>query len=104
MSPIREVAELLSYKGPTLQELINEARHNGNEFEVCMLENGFVDLFIRSNEPYGIIVQDIFRYDADGNLIKQLLKINGQVKTVFDKFEEANILLEKIEFATVACS
>lgn len=102
MNPIREVAELLIYKGPSIEELIDAARQVGHEVDLKM-ECGMAKLIIQSKAAYDLRIQDIYIFDSDGHLIKQLLKMNDKVKTIFDKYKEANQILEKIDVPLAAC-
>ena len=100
---LTEIAHLLMYCGPSIEETISEAIHKGNHFAIVV--NGEITkLSICSTTAYSLSVEDVYFYDVDKKLIKQTLLINGNEKVVFDKYAEVNAILEAMERTTVQVS
>jgi GTP cyclohydrolase FolE2 len=93
---IQKVAKLLMYDGPSVKELIKSAVNDGKEFEQHN-NKGFITLTIKSSVSYSLKLTDIYTYNQEGQLIKQVLKLNDKEKVIFDKFQEAKDILNSIE-------
>lgn len=93
---ISKVAALLMYQGPNISEVISKAIKEEQEYEI-ITENQCMKLCVTSILPYNINTQDIYYYNIDGDLIKQILITNGKEKLVFDKYKEAEQMLNKLE-------
>ncbi|MDD2476966.1 MAG: hypothetical protein PHI32_13790 [Dysgonamonadaceae bacterium] len=92
---IDNVAKLLMYNGPDINELIAVAVMENKKVEIDEKEN----LTILKNTfetAYNSIVTDIFTFNSEKELIKQEVQINHKVKVIFDKYAEAKELLDKL--------
>ncbi|UWS61895.1 hypothetical protein N2384_00870 [Bacillus paralicheniformis] len=49
--------------------------------------------YIDSVVAYNLKVTDVFSYNEEGQLIKQVLIMNGKEQTIFDKYREASNIL-----------
>lgn len=94
----RNVAELLLYKGPSIDDLVGKAVLEGNTYYVEDL-NGMTKLTICSESAYSLIINDIYVFN-ESELIKQVIILNGKENIVFDKFQEATELLSQSEEQT----
>lgn len=90
---VKDVVSILTYQGPTIEELLNEIAIMGLEFIISSKADSTV-ISVKSNLPYSLLVEDRYIYDLQGKLIKQTLTINGKEKCVFDKFREAQEVLD----------
>ncbi len=94
---IREVAKILLSRGVDIKEMVLEAVSKGNEYDI--LKSGdLTTLEIHSTLPYNLKVIDIYVYNKEGHLIKQIISLDGKEKVIFDKFEEAERLLREIDY------
>lgn len=96
---IKYVAELLMYSGPTLEEIIMDAGQRGLSFDVKKTSNGINILTVTDELPYNLKVKDIYYYDQEQKMIKHLLKINDNIKVIFDKYKEVDNILLNIDEA-----
>lgn len=96
MDEIHQVAKLLMYDGPTATELVQKAVEKGEEFTITS-SGEITTLTIKSVVAYGLQVTDVYSYNLDGQLIKQVIIMNGKERTVFDKYKEASQLLKKLQ-------
>lgn len=95
MDNIEKVAKLLMYSGPSAIELIEKAVESNNEFTIATSDKLTI-LTIHSVMAYALKVTDVFTYNEQGHLIKQMLIMNGKEKIIFDKFKEASDILGNI--------
>lgn len=96
MNSVKKAAEYLMYKGPTLNELILEAGGKNFAYTVKNIENDVV-LEVKSNTSYDLEIIDRYWYNSDNELYKQTLTMRDKEKVIFDKYQEAKILLEAIK-------
>jgi len=95
-SNLMEVEELLTYFGPSLDEIINNAKKCGDSYSISKY-NDVTEVVVNSNIPYGHVATDIYYYNIEKQLIKQVVEVNGRQKTVFDKYEEALSIIKKLD-------
>lgn len=93
---IDKVAQLLMYKGPKISDLIAKAVTEEKQFSFDN-NNGQTVLTVNSNLAYNTNVQDIYYYNAEDELIKQVLVINNKQNIVFDKYKDARELIGSIK-------
>jgi len=98
---IEYVAKLLMYRGPQIDEMIRNAVASGNEYSVID-EVDCKKLRIKSIGPYNLVIEDVFYYNLDQELIKQTLFLNGRETVIFDKFYEAMVALKLYENSFLA--
>jgi len=94
-SIIANIVSLLTYSGPSLQELVNEAINNGYKYEIYESKD-CTTLEIYSMLPYNVAVKDKYSFSKDAKMIKHLVCINEREDIVFDKFKEASELISII--------
>ncbi|MBZ9624726.1 hypothetical protein G9F71_017895 [Clostridium sp. FP2] len=92
---INEIASLIMYKGITINCILQDARLNGDNYEINNSDNNTI-VTIKSYAPYNLNIIDTYIYDNEENLIKQILYINGKEKTVFDKYQGVLDLINNI--------
>jgi hypothetical protein len=96
MDEIHQVAKLLMYDGPTATELIQKAVEKNEEFTI--VNNGDMTILtIETTVAYGLKVRDVYSFNLEGQLIKQIIIMNGKEQTVFDKYREATQILTKMQ-------
>lgn len=96
MDKIHQVAKLLMYDGPTAKELIQKAVEKNEEFTITNTGNITV-LTIETTVAYGLKLTDVYSFNLEGQLIKQIIIMNGKEQTVFDKYREATQILTKLQ-------
>lgn len=94
---IKDVAALLMYKGPDINEIIQEAVSAGAHYETEALAAGAVKLTVSSTTAYDLVIVDTYYYNSDNELTRQTLFVNGKEKVVFDKYQEAKDILVNME-------
>lgn len=95
MDNIKEAAEYLMYKGPSLNDLILEAKKNNQEYNVKNTEDDSI-LEVKTKTSYDLKIIDRYWFNSDRELYKRTLTMRGKEKVIFDKFKEVRILLETI--------
>ena len=103
MNEIHQVSKLLMYDGPSAAELVQNAVENGDEFKITN-DGDLTILTIDSVVAYNLKVTDVFNYNEEGQLIKQVLIMNGKERVIFDKYTEASNILEKLTCKNVLVS
>lgn len=96
MKRINEVAALIMYNGPTIEEVLSEATFNNCMYTINY-DNSVTELIVYSIVAYNTPVIDKYYYDESKKLIKQILVVNCKEKLVFDKYGEAIELLKQID-------
>lgn len=89
---VKKITELIMYEGPSFEEIVEEAKKQKLNIEL-KYENETKKLIVESILPYDIVVKDIYVYDSENKLIKQILIINNKEKIVFDKYKEIEVSL-----------
>ncbi|MGO4787429.1 hypothetical protein AB4124_08355 [Paenibacillus sp. 2KB_20] len=103
MNEIHQVSKLLMYDGPSAAELVQNAVENGDEFKIT--NNGDLTILtINSVVAYNLRVTDVFSYNKEGQLIKQVLIMNSKEQVVFDKYKEASNILKKLSQKNILVS
>lgn len=97
---LKDVADLLAYKGPTISELIKEVGSKG-KINIKKTFNSYTEVIVIQETAYNLFVKDVYLYNLDNELIKQTLFIDNKKKVVFDKFQEAHKLIEEYEVQSV---
>lgn len=93
---LTKVAKILMYNGPSAKEVIADAIKNN--YEVDVVENeSYLEVIVKSIIVYDVSITDVYTYNADNQLVKHLLKINGTEKVIFDKFNEALSMISDIK-------
>lgn len=92
---IKEIAELLLYYGPDIEQLKDKAISEGKDYSVVNAD-GLKTLKIDSVLPYNLNVTDIYVYNSEKQLIKQVLVIGDKKEIVFDKYKEAEKLIQDL--------
>ncbi|MGP3781043.1 hypothetical protein GJS30_14880 [Bacillus velezensis] len=92
-----DIAKILIYKGEPIENIIEEAIIQGKEYKIEHQKNG-TRINVSFKTAYDIIINDIFIYNCDNELIKQQVSVKGKLRTVFDKYEEAQCLLSSLEY------
>lgn len=90
---LEKIADLLTYKGPSKEELISKAKKENSLFKVYK-QNGLTILEVTSKLLFDKKIIDCYSYNINGELIKQVAIIEEKSKVVFDKFEEIQQLLK----------
>ncbi len=93
---IKEVAELLMYKGPSIGEVLENAVSSNYVFSVEKAYETTI-VTINSELAYSTKIKDIYVYSRSGDLIKQSIIIDEDEKTVFDKYSEALQMISNIK-------
>lgn len=93
---IQQVANLLMYNGPRATELIQKAVEKGDKFSVTN-HSEITIVTIESVVAYGLKVIDVYDYNIEGQLIKQVIIMNGKEQIVFDKYSEATQILTRLQ-------
>lgn len=94
---INELASLIMYNGPEIQEVISNAIKNKSNIRTNKLNDGNIELMIESSIVYDVKIVDKYIYDLDEKLIKQSISINGKERIVFDKYKEILLKIEEKE-------
>jgi hypothetical protein len=93
---IQQVANLLMYDGPRATELVRNAVENGHKFTIT--NRGEITIVtIESVVAYNLKVIDVYDYNMEGQLIKQVIIMNGKEQIVFDKYSEATQILTRLQ-------
>lgn len=93
---IKEVASILMYKGPTMNELIEQIAREGNKFNI-VTEGSTIIIDSISIQPYNLLIRDKYYYNSDEELIRHILVLDNKETVLFDKFSEAKILIDSLE-------
>lgn len=87
-----EIADLLMYSGPSIDQVTQKANEDGGKVKV-LKQNGLSIVVVESILPYNLTAIDSYTYNADEELIKHVVKLKNKEKVIFDKFKEINSLL-----------
>ncbi|HCJ56064.1 MAG TPA: hypothetical protein DHV55_00750 [Clostridiaceae bacterium] len=98
---IKDVVSLLLYRGPDISDLILEAINEEKEYTI-EIKDGLTILKIYSALVYDLKIADIFIYNDERQLIKQVLLIGDKEKIIFDKFQEAAYLIDNFKNTSIA--
>lgn len=93
---IKEVASILMYKGPTMNELIEQIAREGNKFNI-VTEGSTIIIDATSIQPYNLLIRDKYYYNSDEELIRHILVLDNKETVLFDKFNEAKALIDSLE-------
>lgn len=97
MNQIEQLALILEHKGPDLFDLISMAVDEKKEYDIQYNKDSNTRcVTIRSQEAYSLVVEDVYIYNHKDELIKQIIKLDGQSKTVFDKFKIAQNIINNM--------
>lgn len=100
---VEKVADLLTYSGPSMADLIKKALEEGNDFKVE--QTGELKILkVKFQLPYGIEATDKYFYNSESHLIKQTLCVRNKEKIIFDKYNEAAKLLSKLDQQSILVS
>lgn len=103
MDIIENVAKLLKYQGPDINELIAEAYAENKKIIVDKIDASTA-LKITFKTAYETIVTDVFIFNEQKELIKQELHINDKINVIFDKYKEASDMLINLTRDQLAAS
>ncbi|ERM20364.1 hypothetical protein [Brevibacillus laterosporus] len=104
INPVKDVVELLMYKGPEIKTLIQEAIKNGNDYQIKQTPSGGILLEIKTTTAYDLQIIDVYHYNADEELIYQSVVLNGNEKEIFNKYVEANNIIVELEKTKIVAS
>lgn len=100
---ITNVAKLLMYKGPSPKDIIMMAIRNNYDVNIESKGDSTV-VSVESTAAYDVKLKDIYVYNIENELIKQLLIINDKEKVIFDKYMEATLMIDEIQrVKRIAC-
>lgn len=91
---VKDIVNLLSYCGPDINDLISQAIYEEKEY-VIEYKNDLTILRTHSILPYDLRITDVFTFNAERQLIKQVLVLGDKENVIFDKFIEANSLISE---------
>ncbi|MES5892929.1 hypothetical protein [Bacillus cereus group sp. RP43] len=100
---LKEITDLLMYKGPNLQELLTDALNEKKEVSVEKRPDMHI-LKVQYTIPYNIPVEECYFYNIQDELFKQTININGKSKVIFDKYAEISGKLTDLELAATLVS
>lgn len=90
---LEKILNLLTYKGPSKQEIISTAN-----FENCKVDmhqqNNLSVIKITSKLPFGKTLIDCYFYNIHDELVKQTATIESKTKVIFDKYTEIQQLMK----------
>lgn len=92
---IEQIAKLLLYTGPSIKDIVEQAQNEDTVFKIKCGSKGTCVKVIEEL-PYDLTTEDIYYYDIDERLIKQILVMDGKSKVVFDKYKEINELVARL--------
>lgn len=98
---VNEIVKLLSYCGTDINELISQAIYEEKEYAI-EYKIDLTILKIYSILPYDLRITDIFTFNAERQLIKQVLILGDKENLIFDKFAEAKSLINDLKKIYVA--
>lgn len=100
---LEQSASILMYKGPDKKDIIFQAVMDNNEIDIND-EELFTTISVKSTTAYDINLVDIYIYNKEDKLIKQILKINNEEKVIFDKYNEVLNIVDSIKLIdNLAC-
>ena len=96
MDTLKKAAEYLMYKGPTINELIFKVENNDGEYKINNMKDGIM-LEVKSKTSYDLEIIDKYWFNLDKELYKQTIILRNKEKIIFDKYQGAQDLLERLE-------
>lgn len=94
MNQIKKIAQVLSHKGPDLFDLISESKKNKKAYDINFdVKSKTTSVTIFGKEAYALNVEDTYIFNNKHELIRQIVKLDGKPKIVFDKFKSARKMI-----------
>lgn len=98
---LEKIVTLLTYAGPSKEEIISKAKIENSTFRVYK-QNDLTILEVTSKLSFDKKIIDSYFYNINNELIKQVAEIGTKSKVVFDKFEEIQQLLNSNSISHVS--
>lgn len=98
---LEKIVTLLTYAGPSKEEIISKAKLENSTFRVYK-QNDLTILEVTSKLPFDKKIIDCYSYNINDELVKQVATIGEKSKIIFDKFEEIQQLLNTISTSKVS--
>lgn len=94
---LKSIANILTYYGPSIYELILDAEENKDNYKLINKMEDVTILEITSMLPYELKVIDEYMYNMEGQMIRHKVFVGNNEKTIFDMFGEAKHLILKLD-------